>query len=208
MQDFARAHNLSDTDLSWIYNTRNNLGNALTAEDRAQRKGAWSVIAQSLPDRTPKSVWAFATRVLHEGNYLVHHCVPLYTRSVLLTSLPSYAAYVLPVIRVFCAQASVSVGYCPVISFLNMKSPGQGKWSAEDTQRLLQLHAERGNKWKEIGAALGRHPENCRYKHRDLLLGEAERKGKWNSEEEAKLLDLVTQYIEERPVGHLLGLVF
>ena len=75
MQDFARAHNLSDTDLSWIYNTKNNLGNDLTAEDRSQRKGAWSVIAQSLPHRTPKSVWAFATRVLHEGNYLVNHPV-------------------------------------------------------------------------------------------------------------------------------------
>ena len=75
MQDFARAHNLSDTDLSWIYNTKNNLGNDLTAEDRSQRKGAWSVIAQSLPHRTPKSVWAFVTRVLHEGNYLVNHPV-------------------------------------------------------------------------------------------------------------------------------------
>ena len=84
-----------------------------------------------------------------------------------------------------------------------MQGVVQGKWSAEDTEKLLQLHAERGNKWKEIGAALGRHPENCRYKHRDLLLGAAERKGKWNSEEEAKLLDLVTRYTAERPVRHL-----
>lgn len=75
VQDYARAHNLSDTNLSWIYNTRNNLGNDLTAEDRVQRKSAWSVIAQTLPHRTPKSVWAFATRVLHEGNYLVRNCI-------------------------------------------------------------------------------------------------------------------------------------
>ena len=71
LQDFARANNLSNTDFSWIYNTKNNLGNNLSAEDRAQRKGAWLAIAQSLPHRTPKSVYAFATRVLHEGNYLV-----------------------------------------------------------------------------------------------------------------------------------------
>ena len=64
-------HSLSDTDLSWIYNTKNNLGNDMTAEDRTQRKNAWTVIAQALPHRTPKSVWACATRVLHEGNYLV-----------------------------------------------------------------------------------------------------------------------------------------
>ena len=91
------------------------------------------------------------------------------------------------------------MGLSPKVRF-----SGQGKWSAEDTAKLLQLHAERGNKWKQIGAALGRHPENCRYKHRDLLLGETERKGKWSPEEEAKLLDLVTHYIEERPVGHRL----
>lgn len=85
-----------------------------------------------------------------------------------------------------------------------MGLPRQGKWSAEDTEKLLQLHGEKGNKWKEIGAALGRHPESCRYKHRELLLGEAERKGKWSAQEEAKLLDLVTNYIEERPVRSLL----
>ena len=43
----------------------------------------------------------------------------------------------------------------------------------------------------------------CRYKHRELLLGEAQVKGKWSSDEEARLTELVTQYIEERPVGHI-----
>ena len=79
----------------------------------------------------------------------------------------------------------------------------QGKWSIEDSKRLLHLYAEKGNKWAEIGAALGRHPENTRYKFRELALGEAAVKGKWTPEDEAKLTELVTQYIEERPVGHL-----
>jgi hypothetical protein len=43
----------------------------MTAEERTRRKNAWIVISQALPHRTPKSVWAYATRVLHEGNYLV-----------------------------------------------------------------------------------------------------------------------------------------
>ena len=81
LQDFARAHGLSDTDMSWIYNTRNNLGNSLTAEDRTQRKGAWLVIAQALPHRTPKSVWAFATRILHEGNHMVRPTFPFHEKS-------------------------------------------------------------------------------------------------------------------------------
>ena len=81
--------------------------------------------------------------------------------------------------------------------------PLQGKWSYEDSKRLLRLHAEKGNKWAEIGAALGRHPENTRYKFRELALGEAAVKGTWTPEDEAKLTELVTQYIEERPVGHL-----
>lgn len=43
----------------------------------------------------------------------------------------------------------------------------------------------------------------CRYKHRELLLGEAQVKGKWSSDEEAMLTELVTQYIEERPVRNV-----
>ena len=64
-------HSLSESDLSWIYSTRNSRGSSTTAEDRAARKSAWMAIAQALPHRTPKSVWAFATRALHEGNHLV-----------------------------------------------------------------------------------------------------------------------------------------
>jgi len=55
--------------------------------------------------------------------------------------------------------------------------PMQGKWSIEDCKRLLRLHAEKGKKWAEIGAALGRHPENTRYKFMELALGEAAVKG-------------------------------
>lgn len=77
----------------------------------------------------------------------------------------------------------------------------QGNWSKEDCKRLMQLHAERGNKWREIGAALGRLPETCRDKHRELEMGDSHKKGTWSAVEEGKLSELVTQYIEERPVS-------
>ena len=71
MQEYARAHSLSESNLSWIYSTKNNRGGDMTAKGRAACKRAWMAIAQALPHRTPKSVWAFATRTLHEGNHLV-----------------------------------------------------------------------------------------------------------------------------------------
>ena len=74
----------------------------------------------------------------------------------------------------------------------------------EDAERLLELHAERGNRWKEIGAALGRLPETCRDKYRDLALAQARQTGKWSPEEEGKLNELVTSYMEQRPVSSML----
>ena len=74
----------------------------------------------------------------------------------------------------------------------------------EDAERLLDLHAEKGNRWKEIGAALGRLPETCRDKYRDLALAQARQMGKWSPEEESKLNELVTNYMEQRPVSPML----
>ena len=38
----------------------------------------------------------------------------------------------------------------------------QGKWTAEEDERLLALVEERGRKWTEIGGAVGRMAEACR----------------------------------------------
>ncbi|KAK9840762.1 hypothetical protein WJX81_003109 [Elliptochloris bilobata] len=67
----------------------------------------------------------------------------------------------------------------------------QGRWSEEDTTRLLALVAERGQRWQSIGTALGRMPEACRDRYRETRLGAARRSGRWTPEEEALLADIV-----------------
>lgn len=46
--------------------------------------------------------------------------------------------------------------------------PAQGKWSAEDDERLRQLVAEKGSTWKEIAPALGRMPLACRDRWKEV----------------------------------------
>jgi hypothetical protein len=74
----------------------------------------------------------------------------------------------------------------------------QGYWSKEEVERLKELHAQKGDRWKELGAALGRLPEAVRDKFKMLKLGDARRSGKWSPEEEAKLIELVNQHMENR----------
>ncbi len=38
----------------------------------------------------------------------------------------------------------------------------------DEDARLAQLVAERGTKWKEIGAALGRMPDACKDRWKDI----------------------------------------
>ena len=67
LQDYADEHSLSREDLSWLFATRH-------GEDRTKAAGAWQVVAQQLPDRTAKSVWACGTRMLHQYAYKVSWC--------------------------------------------------------------------------------------------------------------------------------------
>ena len=100
------------------------------------------------------------------------------------------------------SQTSVKKYAClSSLSEILLIGPAQGKWSIEDAERLLELHAEKGNRWKEIGAALGRLPETCRDKYRDLALAQARQTGKWTPGEEGRLNELVTSYMEQRPVS-------
>ena len=77
----------------------------------------------------------------------------------------------------------------------------QGRWTAEEEAKLLELAAHKPGRWAEIGTALGRLPEGVRDKHR-LLTGIAggARKGRWNADEEAKLVELVEAFLAERQV--------
>ena len=63
-QEYAQEHSLPSEDFSWLFATR-------TSEHKKEAAGAWQVIAQSLPHRTYKAVYACGTRMLHELNYQV-----------------------------------------------------------------------------------------------------------------------------------------
>lgn len=62
VQAYARANNLDPKDTSWLFSERGK-------RNKDTHRGAWKVIASSLPDRTVKSVWSFLVRALHPGNY-------------------------------------------------------------------------------------------------------------------------------------------
>jgi hypothetical protein len=62
VQAYAKANNLDPKDTSWLFSERGK-------RNKDTHRGAWKVIASSLPDRTVKSVWSFLSRALHPGNY-------------------------------------------------------------------------------------------------------------------------------------------
>ncbi|PSC75744.1 DNA-binding REB1 [Micractinium conductrix] len=70
----------------------------------------------------------------------------------------------------------------------------QGKWTAEEDERLLALVEERGRKWTEIGGAVGRMAEACRDRWLVIRLGESRKKGRWDEAETEKLKKAVEEY--------------
>ena len=61
---------------------------------------------------------------------------------------------------------------------------------------LQRLTAEHGDKWKVIGAAMGRAGYACRDKWR--MMKNSPKGGDWTSEEIAKLRELVDEYFQQR----------
>ncbi|KAI5812419.1 hypothetical protein BZA77DRAFT_324201 [Pyronema omphalodes] len=63
---------------------------------------------------------------------------------------------------------------------------------------LASLVAEKGNKWKDIGDALGRMGEDCRDRYRNYVkCGDNRGTDRWSEEEEALLRNTVMQHKEE-----------
>ena len=85
----------------------------------------------------------------------------------------------------------------------------QGKWSKEEGEQLRQLVADKGPKWAEISRSLGRLPEGCRDKWRELRLGDAKQNGRWSEDETERLRSLVNEYMNKKQVcmSLLLGYV-
>ncbi len=59
----AEQHDQSTTEFSWLFER--------TQKRVSRQEGAWAVIAEALPNRTYKAVWAAGTRLFHPGNYQV-----------------------------------------------------------------------------------------------------------------------------------------
>jgi len=78
-QTYAQDNGLPSDDFSWLLNK------ARTSGNRKDVNGAWQTIAQSLPHRTYKSVYACGSRMLSELNYQVRQRLDLQT----LTSVHS-----------------------------------------------------------------------------------------------------------------------
>ena len=72
-QTYAQDNGLPSDDFSWLLNK------ARTSGNRKDVNGAWQTIAQSLPHRTYKSVYACGSRMLSELNYQVRQRVDLQT---------------------------------------------------------------------------------------------------------------------------------
>lgn len=76
---------------------------------------------------------------------------------------------------------------------LRMKDPAnyKGKFTKEESDKLLRMHAEMGNKWKVIGEALGRSPNSVRDHFR--ILQKKVSSGPWQPIEEERLTEVVLQ---------------
>lgn len=70
----------------------------------------------------------------------------------------------------------------------------RGKWDPEEDEALRAAQELKPNKWKAIGAMIGRMPEDCRDRWRNYLkCGENRRKDIWTEQEEMELIRVVNE---------------
>jgi Myb-like DNA-binding protein REB1 len=71
----------------------------------------------------------------------------------------------------------------------------RAKWTSEEDGQLAILVKEKGNKWKDIGLAMGRMGEDCRDRYRNYVkCGEDRGKDRWKEEEEELLKKAVAEH--------------
>lgn len=72
----------------------------------------------------------------------------------------------------------------------------RAKWLKEDDELLRKLSLSQEGRWKEVGEAMGRMPEDCRDRWRNYVkCGENRASNKWSEAEERQLTDIVTEFI-------------
>jgi len=73
----------------------------------------------------------------------------------------------------------------------------RGRWTREEDEALRQAYEKHPQRWKAVGAAIGRFPEDCRDRYRNYLkCGKAQQKDVWNEEETKKFKAIVHQLLE------------
>jgi hypothetical protein len=74
----------------------------------------------------------------------------------------------------------------------------RGRWTHEEDEALRQAYEMHPQRWKAIGATVGRFPEDCRDRYRNYLkCGESQQKDVWNAEETEKFKAIVHQILEQ-----------
>jgi len=74
----------------------------------------------------------------------------------------------------------------------------RAKWTAEEDTQLAELVQDKGNKWKDIGIAMGRMGEDCRDRYRNYVkCGDSRGTDRWTEEEEDLLKRTVREHKEQ-----------
>jgi len=74
----------------------------------------------------------------------------------------------------------------------------RGKWSYDEDEALKQAYEKYPQRWKAIGATIGRFPEDCRDRYRNYLkCGDAQQMDVWNAEETKRFEAIVHQLLEQ-----------
>jgi len=73
----------------------------------------------------------------------------------------------------------------------------RGPWSTDEDSRLREAYATRPQKWTYIGGLVGRLPEDCKDRWRNLLVyGEKRGVGAWAEDEVVRLRHAVAECLE------------
>jgi hypothetical protein len=172
---YARQNGLSETSFEWLFNTRGGVPGDAGNGGRLQR--VWYDLAAATPHRSPKQVWAHATRRLHEAKGQGRWTADETEQLAGCVVLRRHSARLCMSVLSLCSHILSSICHHP-----------------------SSLVAQYGTRWTDVGAALGRAPEECKDKWRAVRHGPAVARGPWSQAEIAQLYQLVATFQAEEPV--------
>jgi len=74
----------------------------------------------------------------------------------------------------------------------------RGQWTPEEDAELLRVYKTHPQRWKQIGQAIGRFPEDCRDRYRNYVkCGSAQKKDVWDAAETRQFKDIVNNHLAE-----------